>query len=156
MTRTIDIVRLDIADSNTASAVLELQRRAYRVEADLIGSDGIPPLWETLDEVRACGEEFLGAVLDGGLAGAISWRFDEGTLDIHRLVVDPDRFRRGIATKLVQPVLEAEAAAQRAIVQTGADNAPAIALYLREGFEHVGEVEVGDGLRISQLAKQLR
>jgi hypothetical protein len=56
----------------------------------------------------------------------------------------------------VRAVLAAENGAKRAIVQTGADNAPAIALYLREGFEHVDELEVADGLRISRFAKHLR
>jgi hypothetical protein len=94
----IELVHLDINDHQTAEAVLALQRRAYRVEADLIGSEGIPPLWETLEELQACGESFLGAAVDGRLAGAISWRFDAATIDIHRLIVDPDHFRRGLGT----------------------------------------------------------
>jgi GNAT superfamily N-acetyltransferase len=119
----IDLQCLDIVDLETAQAVLQLQQVAYRVEAELIGSDGIPPLWETLD-LRTCGEEFLGVTVNGGLVGAISWRYGAGTIDIHRLVVDPEHFRRGIATALVRGALEAEPAAERAIVQTGSANAP--------------------------------
>jgi len=47
----IDLVRLDLSDRRIAQSLLKLQRRAYRIEADLIGSDGIPPLRETLDEL---------------------------------------------------------------------------------------------------------
>ena len=44
----------------------------------------------------------------------------------------------------------------RAIVQTGFDNEPAKALYLREGFEQTDEVEVAPGLRIARFNKRLR
>src|SRR5919201_2078753 len=150
-----ELVPLDITDREIAQAVLQLQRLAYRVEAELIGSDGIPPLRETLEELRTCGEEFLGAYVNGHLVGAISWRFSADTIDIHRLVVHPTHFRRGIATGLVRGALESEPTAKRAIVQTAAQNAPAAALYLREGFEPIEELELG-GLSVSRFAKRLR
>jgi ribosomal protein S18 acetylase RimI-like enzyme len=151
----IELTHLDINDPATAEAVLALQRRAYRVEADLIGSQAIPPLRETLEELQACGESFLGAFIDGRLAAAISWRFDAATIDIHRLIVDPDQFRRGLGTALVRSLLESEPGAARAIVQTGAENEPAAALYLREGFQRVDEVSLG-GVRVARFAKHLR
>jgi ribosomal protein S18 acetylase RimI-like enzyme len=152
----VELRRLDVSDRAVAAEVLELQRRAYRIEADLIGSDGIPPLTESLEELQASGETFLGALVDGRLAGAISWRLDGGTLDLHRLVVDPERFRGGIGTELVRAALAAEPEARRAIVQTGAANEPAKRLYLRQGFEELDELEVGPGLRVTRFARELR
>jgi ribosomal protein S18 acetylase RimI-like enzyme len=151
----IEFARLDLGDRAIAMEVLDVQRRAYRIEADLIGSDAIPPLRETLEELQACGETFLAAIDDGEIVGAVSWRLVDGTLDIHRLVVRPDHFRRGIARSLVRAALEAEPLARQAIVQTGAQNTPAKALYLREGFEHVDDVDVADGIRVSRFRKQL-
>jgi GNAT superfamily N-acetyltransferase len=146
---------LDLSDQAIAEALLALQRRAYAVEAELVGSDAIPPLHETLAELQECGETFLGALVEGGLAGAISWRLEDGTLDIHRLVVDPRRSRQGIGSVLVRAAIAAEPDAVRAIVQTGAENAPACALYLREGFQHIDDIGVGRGLRVSRFRKQL-
>ena len=151
----MSLVRLDITDRPTARCVLELQQRSYRVEADLIGFHSIPPLYETVDELVVCGERFLGAMLESALVGAISWRVDGLTLDINRLVVDPAHFRRGVATTLLRAVLATEPAAERAIVQTGANNVPAIALYLREGFEAIDEIDVGDGLRVLRFARRI-
>ena len=130
-------------------AVLQLQRRSYRVEAELIGTDGIPPLTETAEELRTCGERFVGAFLDDRLAGIVSWKFDGETVDVHRLAVDPEFFRRGIGVALVRAVVSEEPKAQRTIVQTGAENDPAKALYRGEGFVEVGEREVGGGVRVS-------
>jgi len=86
----IELARIDLTDRAIAEEVLHLQRKAYRIEADLIGSDAIPPLQETLDELQTCTETFLAAIDDGEIIGAISWRFIDGKLDIHRLVVRPD------------------------------------------------------------------
>ncbi|HEX2504813.1 MAG TPA: GNAT family N-acetyltransferase [Gaiellaceae bacterium] len=151
----MEIRTLDPSDADAAAELLGLQRRAYRVEADLIGSDGIPPLTETLEELQAAGETFLGAYVEGELAGAVSWRVDGETLDLHRLVVDPARFRGGIGTALVRAALAAEPGARRAIVQTGAVNEPAKRLYRREGFEELDEVEVAPGLRVTRFRKEL-
>jgi ribosomal protein S18 acetylase RimI-like enzyme len=146
--------RLDLADEVVAGAVLELQRAAYAVEADLIGSDGIPALTETLDELRAAGEEWLGLLDDDGLAGAVSWRaLADGTIDIHRLVVAPRAFRRGVASALLDGLDEA-LPDRSMIVSTGSANEPALALYRRRGFEVVDEREVVPGLFITELARR--
>ena len=149
--------RLDLTQQGVAAAVLELQRRAYGIEAELIGSDEIPQLSETLEELQASGETFLGACayLEGTLVGAISWRVDAGVLDLHRLVVDPNRFRAGIGAALVRAALAAEPEADRAVVQTGSSNEPAKQLYRREGFEEIDEVEVVPGLRVTRFGRRL-
>lgn len=151
----MNLVHLDLSQPETATALLELQRRAYRIEAELIGSDGIPPLRETLEELQASGETFLGAFVHGELAGAVSWRVESSTLDLHRLVVDPARFRGGIGTALIRAALAAEPEAKRAIVQTGAANEPAKRLYRREGFEELDELEAAPGIRVTRFAKRL-
>src|SRR5262245_15073166 len=118
----MELIPLDIRDDEVAGAVLELQRWAYRIEADLIGSDAIPPLRETLEDLQRCGEQFLGAFADGRLVGAVSWKLDRETIDLHRLVVDPEWFRQGVGTGLVRGALAANPDARRAVVETGALN----------------------------------
>ena len=147
------LARLDLADEDTSQAVLALQRAAYAVEAELIGSDGIPALTETLAELRAAGEEWLGAFDDAGLAGALSWRqLDDGGIDIHRLVVAPRAFRQGVASALLDG-LDSAFPGHRMVVSTGSANEPALELYRRRGFTTVGEREVIPGLVITELAR---
>ena len=156
MTIAVAIAPLDVTDPAVAAIVLEIQRRSYRVEAGLIGSDAIPPLTEAADALRVCGEQFLGAFVEDQLAGFTSWKLDGKTIDIHRLAVDPSFFRRGIGVALVRAVLSTEPNARRAIVQTGAANKPAKALYRREGFVEAGEREVADGVRVALFELQLQ
>jgi len=149
------IAVLDVSDELIAREVLELQRRAYRVEAALIGSNDIPPLRESVHELQVCGETFLGAFMGRGLVGCVSWKLKSETIDLHRLVVDPGHFRRGIGTALVRAALDANPGATRAIVQTGAANEPAKTLYLREGFTLTDELEPIPGLAVARFSRQL-
>ena len=154
MTSTHDVRRLDLSDDETAPAVLALQRAAYAVEAALIGSDGIPALAETLDQLRIAGESWLGSFDAAGLNGAVAWRvLADGTVDICRLVVAPRAFRRGVASSLLD-ALDEVLPARSMIVSTGSRNQPALALYRRRGFSPIGEREAAPGLLVTELERR--
>jgi ribosomal protein S18 acetylase RimI-like enzyme len=147
-------VPLDLADEAIARSVLALQRESYAVEAALIGSDGIPQLTETLEELRAAGLDWLGTFDEAGLTGAVSWKLlDDGTVDIHRLVVAPRAFRRGVASGLLD-ALDARFPERPMLVSTGRDNGPAQELYRRRGFTVVREDEAMPGLWVTGLERR--
>jgi ribosomal protein S18 acetylase RimI-like enzyme len=149
----VEIAPLDLADGPTVEALVAVQRASYRIEAQLLGTDDLPPLRERAADVRASGETFLGAWLDGDLVGAVSWkRTADGTVDVHRLVVHPDAFRRGVASALFD-ALEAAAPGAAMVVATGVANHPARALYARRGFRTVRERVVHGGVRIVELQR---
>ena len=149
-------VRLDLSDEGIARAVLALQQAAYAVEAELIGSKGIPALTETLAELTSTGEEWLGAFDDEGLIGAVSWRVGEdGIIDIHRLVVAPRDFRQGTATALLDGLDDAFPG-RPMVVSTGSANEPALRLYGQRGFAIVREREVVPGLAVTELEREGR
>lgn len=139
---------LDLSDDAVLRELWTVQRLAYAVEAELIGFDGIPPLHESLDELRACDETFLGLYDEEGLAGAVSYRLDGSTVDICRLVVHPRAHRRGIASKLLDAVPGGPQT-----VSTGTKNEPALALYRKRGFIEIGTREVAPGVTITDLSR---
>jgi ribosomal protein S18 acetylase RimI-like enzyme len=148
----VDIEPLDLAAGGLAEELVTLQRAAYRVEAELIGSELLPVLHEGADQLRASGETFLGARAEGRLVGAVSYkRLGDGTVDIHRLVVDPAAFRRGVATALLDALEARERDATHLTVGTGAENAPARALYERRGFTATEERVVPGDIRWVRL-----
>lgn len=149
----LQIRALDLSDGAEASDILAVQRAAYRIEANLIGSDAIPPLRETLAQLQATQEHFVGAFFAHHLAGILSYQQDDTTLDICRLAVHPTYARRGIGTALLLDTLRREPHTSRVVVSTGALNTPARALYQREGFHLTGEREVAPGLRVVDYEK---
>ncbi|WHX42846.1 GNAT family N-acetyltransferase [Mesobacillus sp. AQ2] len=135
-----------------AAEVLDLQKKSYRIEADLIGTDEIPPLKETFEQLQNCGETFMGYYIEGVLAGAVSFKKEGKVLDIHRMMVHPDSFRRGIAGKLLAEIERQDC--QEILVSTGAANTPAIKLYEKLGFVHQHDSVVGNGLVIANFKKE--
>lgn len=149
------IKKINLHDLPEVTRLLEIQKASYQMEADLIGFDGIPPLHETLEILQGCPEIFYGYWVDGILAGAVSYEFDGATLDICRMMVRPDFFRRGIAKSLLEFMETIEPHTQKIIVSTGALNTPARQLYERHGFSLVGEKFITAGLVIAQYEKLL-
>ena len=143
---------VDHTEDATARAIVAVQQAAYRVEADLIGYDRMPPLVESPVDVARLELTILG-VHDGerlvGLAGyGVDASGDDAVVEIERLAVDPAWARRGIGRALVTAVHEHEAHATRFEVSTGTANAPAVTLYLSLGYEEV-DAKVLDGCPVT-------
>ncbi|GAA4716971.1 GNAT family N-acetyltransferase [Brevibacillus fulvus] len=146
---------LSLEQEQIARKVLEIQKLAYRVEAELIGYDDLPPLRDNLQSLQQCGETFYGYFVDEQLAGVISCKRTEQLLDIQRLVVHPAHFRKGIARSLLEHLLLTNRSAAKAIVSTGARNHPARSLYEQHGFSLTAERVVAPGLSLVFYEKQL-
>jgi ribosomal protein S18 acetylase RimI-like enzyme len=144
---------LNLSDLQEVEQILALQKASYSIEAALIGFDDLPPLKDTAATLQSCGETFYGYFVESELVGAIAYKRAGTLLDIHRMMVAPNFFRRGIAGKLLKFVQEKERDATRIIVQTGAKNDPAKNLYVRYGFTEIEQIEVVPGLYISKFEK---
>lgn len=148
------IRQLDLANTDLAQELLAVQLASYAIEAELIGFPDLPPLRETLANLQACDETFYGYFVAEKLAGAISYKIEDEVLDIHRMIVHPDHFRRGIARQLLERIL-AIPDIQQVVVMTGAANHPAKQLYFSFGFIEIAQEEVVEGLMISRFAKHM-
>jgi ribosomal protein S18 acetylase RimI-like enzyme len=148
------IRQVDPRDPATAEALVDLQRASYAVEAALIGATVIPAMRERPSDLAASGLTFLAAVEDGAYVGAVAYRREGDTVDVHRLVVHPSAFRRGLATQLLDAVDARETGAARAVVASAAGNAPALALYHGRGFRPVRRRMVPEGIVIVEMERR--
>lgn len=148
------IKKLHRDDSATLEQMLRVQKAAYEVEAQLIGTRNIPPLNETLEELAVvCDENFFGFVMDGELMGFVATMEESPHLRISRLVVDPKFFRNGIGKALVLFVQNHRVPGQKIIVSTGVANLPGRNLYEKFGFERVRTFVVQDGTEIVEYLR---
>jgi ribosomal protein S18 acetylase RimI-like enzyme len=153
------IEKLKHQERAVAEEILSVQLPAYRIEADLVGFDGIPALHDTVETVQASAEEFYGTYREGRLAGMIACEPEGTALRISRVVVHPDFFRQGIGRLLVtemERVAREKNGVDRMRLMTGVDNAPAVNLYRSLGFVETEVREVAPGLQAVFLEKQLR
>jgi GNAT superfamily N-acetyltransferase len=139
-------------DPGFARELLRLQHDAYRLEAELVGDDRLPPLQDDDLTLPAWRGRYLVSWRGVELVGAIAWRDLGDRLDIDRLMVDPAAHRQGVGTTLLQAVLD-RADGRPVRVSTGRDNTPAVALYLRHGFVADGDEQVPPGLWITHLRR---
>ncbi len=135
-----------------ARELLRLQHDAYRLEAELVGDDRLPPLQDDDVTLPAWRGRYLVSWRGVELVGAIAWRDLGDHLDIDRLMVDPAAHRQGVGTTLLQAVLD-RADGRPVVVSTGRDNVPAVALYVRHGFAVERDEQVPPGLWITHLRR---
>ncbi|MGO4349935.1 GNAT family N-acetyltransferase [Paenibacillus sp. MCAF9] len=149
------IRKIDITDAAIAEEVLRIQLPSYRVEAELIDFYEIPPLKDTLDTLRNCGETFYGYYINNELCGAIAIIIENNIIDIHRLIIHPNHFRKGIAKQLLQHIESVGVSGNVIVVSTGSKNAPAVNLYKQSGYVETGVIKVEERLSLTSFQKTL-
>lgn len=131
---------IDRLDVDAAGEVLTVQRAAYVAES-MVYDQFLPPLHETLDEVRAVlardDVTVLGLRENGRLLGAVRVM---PTGEVARLCVVPDRQGTGLGGALVRAAI----AAGGTWLFTGHRSAGNLRLYEKHGFVETKREPFGD------------
>ncbi|GII98584.1 ribosomal protein S18 acetylase RimI-like enzyme [Sediminihabitans luteus] len=142
-------LRIDVVPDETAGELLTLRRAAFVTEAQIHDDPNIPPLTQTLHELRddmaADGVVTLGAWDGHRLVGSVRVEIEGQKATLGRLAVAPDQQGRGIGTQLmfaVLPYLPEETT--EVWVFTGKDSARNLALYQQQGYEEQFDQTAGD------------
>jgi GNAT superfamily N-acetyltransferase len=139
--------------------VLTVQRAAYVVEARRYGAPGIPPLVETLDEVRAdlagAGTADLvarAAWLGPRLVGSVRGRVDGAAMEVVRFPVAPDVQGRGVGRALLGAVAAAAPPSVTTFwLVTGARSPENIGLYRAAGYRRTGSGQDAAGVEMVRM-----
>jgi len=139
-----------------AGEVLTLQRAAFVAEARLYGTTEIPPLVETLDEVRheLRTTIMMGALLAGRLVGAIRLTVEGPIGWISRVAVAPDQQGKGIGSDLLGSV-EAVAPPEVRRFQLAAGNKSSanVTMYERRGYQEFSRRVDSAGVELVLMGK---
>ena len=142
-------VRIDIVRDEVAGELLTVRRAAFVSEAQIYGDPNIPPLTQTLDELRADLADpdvvTLGAWIGHRLVGSIRVGLEGPKATLGRLAVAPDLQGKGIGTQLLLAVpAHLRADTSEVWVFTGQDSLQNLAMYTRHGYEHQYDQAAGD------------
>jgi GNAT superfamily N-acetyltransferase len=155
-----EITALGVED---AGELLTLQRAAYVVEAQAHDDPRLPPLTETLAEVRAelaaAGVTVLGIRDRGRLIATVRLRHDAdepSSARVSRLAVAPDRQGEGLGSRLLAEVERHAQPQVRALTLfTGDRSHRNLSLYARRGYLETHRTDAGNH-ELVHMRKPLR
>nr|WP_193318828.1 GNAT family N-acetyltransferase [Nonomuraea phyllanthi] len=149
-------MQIERARAADAGEILTVQRAAYVSEAQLYGDPYIPPLVESLEQVRKIIESavMLKALDAGRVVGAVRGQVSGTTCLVGRLVVAPDHQGRGIGTALLAALHEAVPEARAFDLFTGHLSEANLRLYRRLGYRETRRERMDDHLTLIHLRRQ--
>lgn len=150
-----EIVRADITD---AAEIVELQKLAYQTEAILYNDRSIPPLTQTLEEIKKEFENqlFLKACDDDRIIGSVRAYAHDSTCYIGRLFVHPEYRRKGLGTRLMNAIEAEFPSAKRCELFTGSKSESNIHLYEALGYKQFRKQALSKRVELVFLEKYRR
>ena len=152
----LDTLALRAAVDGDAGEILTLQRAAYLAEAQAYRDPFIPPLTETLAEVREQIRTVTVLVATTGhrLVAAVRLEVSGSTGRIGRLAVVPDLQGHGVGARMLQA---AEAAAPAGVTRfelfTGAASTRNLALYTHRGYVEFDRQRLNESVELVHLRR---
>lgn len=128
-----------------ASDILALQRAAYISEAKLHNDFNIPPLTQTLEELKAefNKKKILKVVINNKLAASGQVELIEATCHIGRMAVWPELKGQGIGSKLLMSLENVFPSAHRVELFTGVNSQANLTMYANRGYSEFKRDSLG-------------
>ena len=135
--------------------ILQLQKLAFKEEADFVNDPNIKPMAQTLKELE---NEFKsGTILvyveDGKIFGSVRASEEEGTCFITRMVVHPRHWRKGIGRNLMRAIEGSYSNVDRYELFTRVDHPRTRPFYQSLGYLPFRTERISDSLTFVYLQK---
>lgn len=132
-----DTIKIRLSAVEDAEEILNLQKSAFLEQGKLYNNFKLPPLVETIDDMRKdySVNTIFKAMLNDVIVGSIRAAVKERTCFISRLIVDPDHQNQGIGSILMLHVESVyQNTADRFELFTGQISEKNIYLYSKLGY----------------------
>lgn len=151
----MEIIKAEIAD---AGKILEIQKIAYLSEARRYDDYEIPPLRQTLDEIKQefATHVFLKAVIESELVGSVRGYQTNDSCHIGRLIVLPEHQNKGIGSALLKEIENHFGTTRRFELFTGAQSHENLRLYKRHGYNEFKKEQLKTKVFLVYMEKHIR
>lgn len=148
-------MQIEPANVNDAQEILAIQKLAFLNQAKLYNIYTLPPLLETLDEVKAAFKThtILKATKEGRIVGSVRFSEQNDTCFVGRLLVHPAFQNQGVGAELLRQV-ECLSAVGRFELYTGYKSEKSLHLYKKLGYTEFKTGKDKDGITLIYLEKR--
>jgi len=148
-------ITIQEAAPDEAAELLEVQKRAFMLEAERYNAYSMPPLTETVQDVREAfgASTFLKAEVGGRIVGVVRSTRQDGTCLIGRLAVEPGEQDKGIGTALLKEAESRCGDAERLELFVGSRSHKNIHIYEKMGYRTYKSKEVRDDIKLLYMEK---
>ena len=150
----MDIFEADVIDADT---ILSIQQAAYLSEAKRYNDYAIPPLRQTLDQLRNQFQNhtFLKAIVNSSLVGSVRAFQKNTSCYIGRLIVLPEFQGNGIGTQLLNEIEHCFNKVERFELFTGAQSSENLHLYKKTGYKEFKSKPLNEKITFIYLEKYI-
>ena len=127
---------IEKASETDLADILNLQKLAYQTEADRYNDPDIPPMKQTIEEIRKefADQHFLKASINDRIIGSVRLACKDGTGFIGKLIVHPDFQKLGVGRRLMTEIEILSTEMQRFELFTGHESTGPLSLYASMGY----------------------
>ena len=138
-----------------ADNILELQKIAFKSEAELYDNFRMPPMTQTLQEMQDdfLHKKFLKAVEGEKIIGSVRAFEKDGTCQVGRLMVHPDFQNQGIGTKLMHEIEKTFDSCKRFELFAGSKSEKNILLYKKIGYNIFRTEKINENVSLVYMEK---
>jgi ribosomal protein S18 acetylase RimI-like enzyme len=146
---------IEIANVFDAEQILALQKLAYISEAIICNDFNIPPLLQTIEELKKDFQDhtFLKLVVNHKIIGSVRALVQDGNCYIGRLMVHPDHQNQGSGTRLIIEIEALFDLCHRFELFTGVKSVKNIKFYQKLDYQIYKTEKVFDNLSFVYLEK---
>ncbi len=149
-------MKIELATEDDLEQILTLQKRAFYDQALIYNDFALPPLTQTIDDLR---NEFKDKQIykvrkDGRIIASIRCYIKGNILFIEKLIVDPDCQNKGIGTGILTEIEERYASSVDGYALfTGHKSEKNLHIYNKLGYREVRRKTIKDDLKLIFMEK---
>ena len=151
-------MKIEEATDNDLKKILELQKLAFRQQAEIYNDFSIPPMVQTLKEIEKdfLFQAFLKTTINEQIMGSVRAYKQNDTCHIGRLIVNPEYQNLGIGTTLMKEIEAKFKGSHRFVVFTGNKSKKNLHLYEKLGYSIYKKDVINDKLTMIYLEKIIK
>jgi ribosomal protein S18 acetylase RimI-like enzyme len=149
-------IKINIAELTDLKVILDLQKEAYRQEAEIYNDFNIPPLTQNIDSLKTEWQNgiVMKAESNGQIIGSVRAEWIDNICKIGKLIVKPDFQNQGIGKRLMTEIERLFNTCSTYELFTGDKSEKNLTLYRKLGYKDFKTEQIDNNLKLIYLQKR--